>query len=108
MRSTHGKGRQTSSPHGIPALHIAFASDHAAIALKAKLVDGARDAGHDVTDLGPQDEGSVDYPDYAHLLAAALADCRLRRLAPFSSRRWARWTTRSRMASPRVMSPKVS
>ncbi len=34
-----------------------------------------------------------------------LAACFLRRLPPFSSRQWARCTTRSMMASPIVMSP---
>jgi ribose 5-phosphate isomerase B len=31
-------------------------------------------AGHDVRDLGPHDENSVDYPDYGYKLAAAIAD----------------------------------
>ena len=47
-----------------------------------------------------------------HSLASAVKPFgvvrRLRRLAPFSSMRWARWTTRSRMASPKVMSPMIS
>jgi len=55
-------------------MRIAFASDHAAVALKAVLADWARSQGHDVTDLGPHDETSVDYPDYGYRLAAHVAD----------------------------------
>jgi ribose 5-phosphate isomerase B len=55
---------------------IALASDHAGYALKALLVDELRGGGHDVLDLGPTDEASVDYPDYGAKLAAAIADGR--------------------------------
>ncbi|WP_019831098.1 ribose 5-phosphate isomerase B [Sphingomonas sp. PR090111-T3T-6A] len=55
------------------ALRLAFASDHAAVAMKAALVDHARSLGHDVIDLGPDSETSVDYPDYGYKLAEALA-----------------------------------
>jgi len=54
-------------------VRIAIASDHAALALKAALVDYARELGHDITDLGPHDESSVDYPDYGYKLADAVA-----------------------------------
>jgi len=52
---------------------IAIASDHAAVALKATLIAWLREQGHDVTDLGPADGTSVDYPDYGHKLARAIA-----------------------------------
>ena len=55
-------------------MRIAIASDHAALALKSALVEYLLSAGHDVSDLGPHDESSVDYPDYGYKLAAALAD----------------------------------
>ena len=55
-------------------MRIAIASDHAALALKSALVEYLLSAGHDVRDLGPYDESSVDYPDYGYKLAAALAD----------------------------------
>lgn len=55
-------------------MRIALASDHAALALKAALGAWLREAGHDVQDLGPHDEASVDYPDYGYTLAAAIAD----------------------------------
>jgi ribose 5-phosphate isomerase B len=53
---------------------IAIASDHAAIDLKAALVAWLEEAGHEVSDLGPHDATSVDYPDYGYKLAAAIAD----------------------------------
>jgi ribose 5-phosphate isomerase B len=53
---------------------IAFASDHAATALRAVLIAHARAAGYDPLDLGPHDAGSVDYPDYGYALAEAVAD----------------------------------
>ncbi len=56
-----------------PSLRIAIASDHAAIDLKAQLVDWLRDAGHDVADLGPDSDARVDYPDFGYKLAAAIA-----------------------------------
>jgi ribose 5-phosphate isomerase B len=52
---------------------IVIASDHAGVELKARLVAAARAAGHEVADLGPADTGSVDYPDFAHRVAAAVA-----------------------------------
>ena len=54
------------------AERIAIASDHAAIALKASLCAWLREHGHHVTDLGPQDHASVDYPDYGYKLAHAI------------------------------------
>jgi ribose 5-phosphate isomerase B len=50
-------------------MQIAIASDHAAVALKAALTIWLRGEGHDVTDLGPDSEESVDYPDYGAALA---------------------------------------
>lgn len=55
------------------AARIAIASDHAAISLKAMLAAWLREGGHDVTDLGPADSTSVDYPDYGYRLANAIA-----------------------------------
>ena len=55
-------------------MRIAIASDHAALALKSALVEYLCAAGHDVADLGPYDETSVDYPDYGYKLANAIAD----------------------------------
>lgn len=54
-------------------MRIAIASDHAALALKSALAEHMRATGHDVDDLGPYDDSSVDYPDYGYKLAAAIA-----------------------------------
>jgi ribose 5-phosphate isomerase B len=54
-------------------MRIAIASDHAATALKSALVAYLQDAGHQVDDLGPHDDASVDYPDYGYKLADAVA-----------------------------------
>lgn len=53
---------------------IAIASDHAAFALKAELVEWLRARGHEVSDLGPAGADSVDYPDYGYRLARAIAE----------------------------------
>ncbi len=55
---------------------IAIASDHAAIDLKSALAAFAREAGHEVIDLGPHDGASVDYPDYGYELAEAVSSGR--------------------------------
>jgi ribose 5-phosphate isomerase B len=54
-------------------LAIALASDHAGFEMKAMLADWLRMQGHAVTDLGPHDTASVDYPDYGYRLANSLA-----------------------------------
>ena len=54
-------------------MRIAIASDHAALALKSALVAHLETAGHDVADLGPHDETSVDYPDYGYKLSNSVA-----------------------------------
>lgn len=52
-------------------MKIYIASDHAGFQLKTKLAKEAEKFGQ-VTDLGPFDEQSVDYPDYAHKLCNAM------------------------------------
>lgn len=54
-------------------MRIALASDHAALELKTVLAEWLREQGHEVSDLGPHDGTSVDYPDYGYKLAAAIA-----------------------------------
>ena len=51
---------------------IAIASDHAGFALKEILKAELAQLGFRVLDLGPDSEASVDYPDFANALAAAL------------------------------------
>jgi ribose 5-phosphate isomerase B len=55
------------------AERIAIVSDHAAVEMKAALVAYLREAGHIVTDLGPDGVDSVDYPDYGYKLAEEIA-----------------------------------
>jgi ribose 5-phosphate isomerase B len=59
--------------HEHPTMRIAIASDHAAIAMKAELVQWLTELGHDVDDLGPDGGASVDYPDYGYKLADHVA-----------------------------------
>jgi ribose 5-phosphate isomerase B len=47
---------------------IAISSDHAGIELKAALVAFIEQSGFAALDLGPYNQHSVDYPDYANLL----------------------------------------
>lgn len=54
-------------------MRIAIASDHAALELKSALADYLAEAGHDVTDLGPNSTDSVDYPDFGYKLGAAIS-----------------------------------
>lgn len=56
------------------AATIAFASDHGGYDLKQVLLEDLRAKGFDVLDLGTNGPESVDYPDYAGLMAKAIAD----------------------------------
>jgi ribose 5-phosphate isomerase B len=51
---------------------VVFGSDHAGLLLRAEAVRVARAAGFDVEDLGPFSSESVDYPDFAARVAAAV------------------------------------
>jgi ribose 5-phosphate isomerase B len=50
-------------------MNIAITSDHAGVQYKKALVEYIAQLGHQVNDLGPYSEDSVDYPDFAHILA---------------------------------------
>ena len=52
---------------------ILIASDHAGFELKEKLEAELKALGYDVEDLGPGDETSIDYADYAHPLAERIS-----------------------------------
>ncbi|MBJ6122479.1 ribose 5-phosphate isomerase B [Sphingomonas mollis] len=60
-------------------MRIAIASDHAAVSLKTTLAAWLAEVGHEVIDLGTHGDARVDYPDYGHALAEALADGRAER-----------------------------
>jgi ribose 5-phosphate isomerase B len=51
---------------------IVIASDHAGVEYKSALSEVIRASGHDIRDLGPPDTASVDYPDFAHMVADAV------------------------------------
>lgn len=54
-------------------LKVAIASDHAGYQYKNKLGEFLKQSGYLVTDFGSDSEESMDYPDTAHPLAAAVA-----------------------------------
>jgi ribose 5-phosphate isomerase B len=58
---------------------IAIASDHAGWGLKETLAGELEALGHTVLNLGTDGPESVDYPDFADLLAAAIRDGRAER-----------------------------
>ena len=55
-------------------MKVAIASDHRGYHLKEKVISLLRAEGHDVLDLGPSTEESVDYPDFAALVAGRVSD----------------------------------
>ncbi|MCL2525985.1 MAG: ribose 5-phosphate isomerase B [Coriobacteriia bacterium] len=52
---------------------IAIASDHGGFEQKESLKPWLVQQGYSVKDLGPDNEASVDYPDYAHIVAKLVA-----------------------------------
>ncbi len=56
----------------VEAADLLIASDHAGIDLKAALVERLRLDGKVVTDLGPTESSSVDYPNFARRLTTRL------------------------------------
>lgn len=54
-------------------MRIALASDHAGYQMKAALAHWLAENGHEVSDLGPASDISVDYPDFGYTLARTLA-----------------------------------
>lgn len=56
------------SPEATDIVDIAIGSDHAAVGLKAHLVEWLRKERVSYIDLGPNHSSSVDYPDFAKLV----------------------------------------
>ncbi|KXB35248.1 ribose 5-phosphate isomerase B [Atopobium deltae] len=54
-------------------MRIAIASDHAGFGQKELLIEYLQQLGHEVVDLGPQNEERVDYPDFADKVARSVA-----------------------------------
>jgi len=48
---------------------VFLASDHAGFLLKQVITNFLKKKGFKISDLGPKNNNSTDYPDYAHLLA---------------------------------------
>lgn len=63
----------------MPAETIAFASDHGALELKELLKAHVESKGLKVIELGTTSTDSVDYPDYADVMARALREGRATR-----------------------------
>lgn len=51
---------------------IAIGGDHAGFEYKRAIIDFLKAKGYTITDFGPNDANSVDYPDHAHPLATAV------------------------------------
>ena len=50
-------------------MKITIGCDHAGVEYKSKIVDFLEKEKHEVLDVGTHGKESVDYPDYAHLVA---------------------------------------
>ena len=55
------------------SLTVAVASDHRGAAVKDRILERVRELGHAAEDFGPDKPGSVDYPDFAALVASRVA-----------------------------------
>lgn len=64
------EAESTGSPE---ATGIAVGADHGGYPLKERLAFRLREQGHKVLDCGTDSPAAVDYPDYAHAVASAVA-----------------------------------
>jgi ribose 5-phosphate isomerase B len=55
-------------------MKIAVGSDHAGFAFKKTVIAWLEKHGYEFNDMGPYDEESVDYPDYARKVAETVAE----------------------------------
>lgn len=58
---------------GADAMKVAVASDHRGYHLKEKVIALLKSKGHEVVDDGPATDESVDYPDFAALVASKVS-----------------------------------
>lgn len=63
----------------MPPKMIAIGADHAGFELKRVLKDELAGLGYSVSDLGTDDNESVDYPDFARSVAAEVSSGRMER-----------------------------
>src|SRR3972149_2614825 len=61
------------SPGKDPAMKVAIASDHRGYHLKEKVISLLKSKGHEIVDDGPATDASVDYPDFAALVASKVS-----------------------------------
>jgi ribose 5-phosphate isomerase B len=57
-------------------MKIAIGSDHAGFEFKKTVIDWLEQNGYEFNDMGPYNEESVDYPDYARKVGEAVAEGR--------------------------------
>jgi ribose 5-phosphate isomerase B len=50
-------------------MNISIGCDHAGVEYKTKIIEFLEKEGHQILDVGAHGKESVDYPDYAHLVA---------------------------------------
>jgi ribose 5-phosphate isomerase B len=62
-----------AEPRQLGGLGIAIGADHGGFPLKERLAFRLREQGHDILDCGTDSSSSVDYPDFAHAVAGAVA-----------------------------------
>jgi ribose 5-phosphate isomerase B len=55
-------------------MKVAIASDHRGYHLKEKVISLLKSKGHEVIDDGPPGDASVDYPDFASIVARRVSD----------------------------------
>ncbi len=55
-------------------MKIAIGADHRGVDYKQKVIEILKSLGHEVKDLGPNSDDSVDYPDFGFKVAHAVAD----------------------------------
>ncbi len=60
-------------------MKIAIGADHAGVSYKNRIAEMVQDLGHEVEDMGTEDETPVDYPDFAAKVARAVAEGRVER-----------------------------
>ncbi len=66
--------RRSSRRGSKASKHIAVGADHGGFKMKEELKSLLTDLGHRVQDFGTDSESAVDYPDFAHAVARAVAD----------------------------------
>jgi ribose 5-phosphate isomerase B len=55
-------------------MRIAVASDHRGFQVKEQIIELLRERGHDIDDAGTSSVESVDYPDFAAIVAKKIGD----------------------------------